>query len=58
MKEKLSYEFGARRAGDVPKLIANPSKALTQLKWKATKTLDQMCEDSYRFVCCRLKKND
>ena len=31
----LSYEIGARRAGDVVKTYANPKKAQSELGWKA-----------------------
>lgn len=51
----MKYEFGERREGDVPKLVANSDKANEELGWKTTKKLDEMCEDSYRFTVMRLK---
>ncbi|KAF9903411.1 UDP-glucose-4-epimerase [Lobosporangium transversale] len=45
----LPYEISGRRAGDVPNLTADPSLANKELNWKAVKTLDQMCEDLWRW---------
>ena len=42
--------FTARRYGDVPKLLANVEKASVSLGWKATKTLEDMCMDSIKFI--------
>jgi len=38
-----------RRPGDLPATYANPSKAWKALNWKAEKTLDDMCRDSWRW---------
>lgn len=46
----LPYEVVGRRAGDVLDLTANPSKANTELKWKAKRTLEDACEDLWRWV--------
>ncbi len=32
---KIKYEFGARRAGDLPEFWANADKAARLLSWKA-----------------------
>ncbi|GJJ73995.1 UDP-glucose 4-epimerase [Entomortierella parvispora] len=45
----LPYEIADRRAGDVPILEADCTLANTELSWKAEKTLDQMCEDLWRW---------
>jgi UDP-glucose 4-epimerase len=46
---KIKYKIAPRRTGDIAKCYANPSLAKDVLKWKVTKTLEQMCEDSYRW---------
>lgn len=45
----IPYDIVDRRAGDVAICYANPSKAEKLLGWKAEKTLQQMCEDSWRW---------
>lgn len=56
MGRPLSYSFTERRHGDVPKLVANVEKASAQLGWKVTKNLDNMCEDSVRFITRRFEQ--
>ena len=46
---KIPYEFAPRRAGDLAAYYADPSKAERVLGWKAEKTLDDMCRDSWRW---------
>lgn len=38
-----------RRAGDVPELWADPSKARSELGWSATRTLAEMCRDGWAW---------
>lgn len=45
----IPYQITARRPGDVACSYADPSKAQQELGWKATRTLEQMCEDSWRW---------
>ncbi|KAI1317112.1 hypothetical protein EDD11_008999 [Mortierella claussenii] len=45
----LPFVISARRPGDVPNLTADPSLAYQELNWKAVKTLDEMCEDLWRW---------
>ncbi|KAF9348065.1 hypothetical protein BGX26_000487 [Mortierella sp. AD094] len=45
----LPYVISKRRPGDVPNLTADPSLANKELNWKAVKTLDEMCEDLWRW---------
>ncbi len=47
---KLNYKYGARRNGDLPAICADPTLALKELGWKTTKTLEDMCRDSYNFI--------
>jgi UDP-glucose 4-epimerase len=45
----LPYEVVARRPGDLPVTFADPSKARRELGWEATKTIDDICVDSWRW---------
>ncbi|KAI1943276.1 UDP-glucose-4-epimerase [Ophidiomyces ophidiicola] len=46
----LPYEVVARRDGDVLDLTSNPSRANRELGWKAQRTLEQACEDLWRWT--------
>ena len=46
---KVPYEIAPRRAGDPPTVYAKVGKAERLLHWKAKRTLDQMCADSWRW---------
>lgn len=45
----LSYKIGPRRAGDVPNLTADPSKANKELHWKAELSLDEACSSLWNW---------
>lgn len=47
---KLNYEFGPRREGDLAEYFADATKALKELNWKTTKTIEDMCRDAYNFI--------
>ena len=47
---KVPYKITDRRAGDLAKLYADPSKANQELNWKAEKDIEQMCKDSWNFM--------
>ena len=46
----LPYEVVARRQGDVLNLTANPERANKELGWKAEHTLEEACEDLWRWT--------
>ena len=46
---EVPYKVGARRAGDAAQYYANPQKAADLLGWGATRSLDDMCESTWRF---------
>ncbi|RQM04542.1 hypothetical protein DH86_00004439 [Scytalidium sp. 3C] len=46
----LKYEVVGRRAGDVLDLTANPSLANKELGWKTELTLEDACDDLWRWV--------
>ena len=47
--KEIPYEVTDRRPGDIPACYADCTKALEELHWKARKTLDDMCADSWRW---------
>ena len=48
--KELPYEVVGRRAGDVLDLTADPSRANEELGWKAERTLEEACEDLWRWT--------
>lgn len=46
---KVPYKIAPRRAGDVAECYADASKSRELLGWKAEKTLEDMCRDSWRW---------
>lgn len=45
----VTYQLVARRPGDVAACYADPVYAEQLLNWKATRGIEQMCEDSWRW---------
>jgi UDP-glucose 4-epimerase len=45
----LPYEVVGRRAGDIAASYADPGRANAELGWKAVRTIDDMCTDSWRW---------
>ena len=46
---KIPYRIEGRRAGDGPICYADTGKAARELGWKATRGLEEMCEDAWRW---------
>lgn len=46
---KVPYALTDRRPGDIATCYADATKALKELGWKAEKTLEDMCRDSWRW---------
>ena len=46
---KVNYEIGPRRAGDLPEVWANVSKAAKVLHWRAERDLAAMCRDAWKW---------
>lgn len=46
----VPYKVCPRRAGDVPQLYADPSKAYNELGWRAKRGLEDMCRSSWNFI--------
>ncbi len=46
---ELPHEVVGRRAGDIATSFADPSRANRELGWRAERTLDDMCTDTWRW---------
>ena len=47
---KVNRVVGPRREGDLANIFADTNKAEALLGWRAEKTVDDMCRDSWNFV--------
>ena len=47
---KVPYKIAPRRDGDIAICYSDPTKAKNELGFVATKTIEDMCHDSYKFV--------
>jgi UDP-glucose 4-epimerase len=47
--KKIPFKLVSRRAGDIAKCYANSSSAKEIFGWEATKTLEDMCKDSWHW---------
>ena len=45
----LPYQVAPRRPGDIAASYADPSRANRELGWQATRTVDDMCADTWRW---------
>lgn len=52
----LPYKIGPRRPGDLDAYYADTNKARRLLGWEATRSIDQMCADSWNFAKSRYGK--
>ena len=50
---ELPYRIAPRRAGDVVKLYADPSRARAELDFEAKRDLEEMCRSSWNWVQAR-----
>jgi len=48
-QREVPYKITPRRAGDVAKCFADPSYAYEVLDWKATRGIEEMCADTWRW---------
>lgn len=46
----VPYKIAPRRAGDIATCYAEPKKAKEELGWEASKTLEDMCRDSWNYI--------
>ena len=47
--KKIPYKIATRRAGDIAKCFADVSYSKEILGWSATKSIEDMCKDSWRW---------
>ena len=47
--KEVPFCMAPRRAGDIAKCYADPAYAKQILNWEAKKSIDEMCEDSWRW---------
>ena len=45
----IPYKITPRRPGDIDMCYADPAKAKEELGWEATRSIDKMCEDAWRW---------
>jgi len=48
-EKKISYTIAPRRVGDIATCFADPSYAKEILDWEAKRSIDEMCEDTWRW---------
>ena len=48
--KKVPYKIAPRRDGDIATCYADPTKAKNELNWVATKNLEDMCKDSWKYI--------
>ena len=54
--KKVNYKIAERRAGDIATCYSDPAKAKKELNWEATKNLEDMCRDSWKYIQNRKNK--
>lgn len=47
--EKVPYEVGPRRKGDIVAIWADPSRAQTELNWSSKRTVEESLSDAWRW---------
>ncbi len=45
----VAYKIVARRPGDIAVCYANPAKAKQEMGWEATRGIEEMCNDAWRW---------
>jgi len=48
-KVDIPYKIVPRRAGDIAECFADPTLSYDVLGWSASKTIEDMCADSWRW---------
>jgi UDP-glucose 4-epimerase len=47
--KRVPYQIVERRPGDIAECWADPAKARKELEWQATRTLNEMTSDTWRW---------
>ena len=45
----VAYKFAPRRAGDIAECFADPALAVELIGWRATRGINEMCVDAWRW---------
>lgn len=53
--KKVPYKIAPRREGDIATCYADCTKANKELGWRAEKTLEDMCKDSWNYIARNVK---
>ena len=48
--KEVKYKIAPRREGDIATCYSDPKKAQEELGWKAEKSIEDMCKDSWKFI--------
>ena len=54
----LPYVFEGRRPGDVPYSVADNTKALKLLDWKPSRSIEDICKDTWRWNKANIKNEN
>lgn len=49
-KVEIPYEIVGRRSGDCAESVADVRKAESEMGWKSTRSLEDMCRDSWGYI--------
>jgi UDP-glucose 4-epimerase len=49
VNKTIPYVIAPRRSGDIATCFSNPSYAKKVLNWEATRSIDDMCADSWNW---------
>ena len=55
---KVNRKISERRPGDIAEIYTDVTKAEKELNWKATKTVEEMCESMYNYYKNSKKSNN
>ena len=53
--QKLNYEIGPRRAGDVVSIYADKNKAFDRLGWNPKRTIEEIMKSAWDWELARTK---
>jgi UDP-glucose 4-epimerase len=45
----IPHKMGPRRSGDIPTSYTDPSRAEQELDWRATRSIEDICRDAWRW---------
>ena len=57
-KCEVPYVFEARRPGDVPYSVADNTKALKLLDWKPSRSIEDICKDTWKWNKANIKNEN